>query len=49
LTVLVVEDDEINRLVCTRYLELLGHQPLTAGDGTAALELPRPRARRTRS
>jgi two-component system sensor histidine kinase TorS len=39
LTVLVVEDDEINRLVCTRYLELLGHQPLTAGDGTAALEL----------
>lgn len=38
LTVLVVEDDEINRLVCTRYLELLGHQPLTACDGTEALE-----------
>lgn len=39
LTVLVVEDDEINRLVCTRYLELLGHQPLVAGDGDEALRL----------
>lgn len=39
LTVLVVEDDEINRLVCARYLELLGHQPLTAGDGSEALRL----------
>lgn len=39
LKVLVVEDDEINRLVCTRYLELLGHQPLAAGDGPEAIRL----------
>ncbi|WP_298595674.1 ATP-binding protein [Zoogloea sp.] len=39
LKVLVVEDDEINRLVCTRYLELLGHHPLAAGDGTEAIRL----------
>lgn len=32
LTVLVIEDDEINRLVCTRYLALLGHHPLAAAD-----------------
>lgn len=38
LTVLVVEDDEINRLVCVRYLELLGHFALQAEDGTQALE-----------
>lgn len=39
LTVLVVEDDEINRLVCTRYLESLGHHPLVAVDGEEALLL----------
>ncbi|WP_332675432.1 TMAO reductase system sensor histidine kinase/response regulator TorS [Aromatoleum sp.] len=39
LDVLLVEDDEINRIVCTRYLESLGHRPLVAEDGEAALEL----------
>ncbi len=37
LRVLVVEDDEINRTVCARYLELLGHTPLLAGEGAEAL------------
>ena len=32
LIVLVVEDDEINRLVCTRYLALAGHHPVAAAD-----------------
>lgn len=32
LVVLVVEDDEINRLVCTRYLALVGHHPVAAAD-----------------
>lgn len=39
LTVLVVEDDEINRLVCVRYLELLGHRALVAEHGAAAMTL----------
>jgi len=39
LTVLVVEDDEINRRVCTHYLESLGHRPLVARDGVEALTL----------
>lgn len=39
LEVLVVEDDEINRTVCERYLESLGHRPIVLGDGEAALEL----------
>lgn len=37
LTVLVVEDDEINRRVCARYLELLGHSSVLAADGAEAL------------
>lgn len=37
LTVLVVEDDKINRTVCARYLELLGHSCLLAQDGMEAL------------
>ncbi|MBN8440903.1 MAG: TMAO reductase system sensor histidine kinase/response regulator TorS [Thauera sp.] len=41
LAVLVVEDDEINRIVCQRYLEFLGHRVLAVGDGEAALELLR--------
>jgi two-component system sensor histidine kinase TorS len=39
LTVLVVEDDDINRLVCVRYLELLGHRALVAEHGAAAMAL----------
>lgn len=39
LTVLVVEDDAINRLICVRYLELLGHRSLVAEQGEAALAL----------
>jgi two-component system sensor histidine kinase TorS len=41
LVVLVVEDDEINRIVCQRYLESLGHRALAVGDGEAALALLR--------
>lgn len=37
LTVLVVEDDAINRRVCARYLELLGHASVQAEDGSQAL------------
>ncbi|NMG45573.1 response regulator [Aromatoleum toluvorans] len=43
LDVLLVEDDEINRIVCVRYLESLGHHPLVAGDGDEALALLRRR------
>jgi len=32
LMVLVIEDDEINRLVCTRYLALSGHHPLAVAE-----------------
>ena len=39
LDVLVVEDDEINRVVCQRYLESLGHRAHLTGDGCAALEM----------
>jgi two-component system sensor histidine kinase TorS len=39
LTVLVIEDDDINRLVCVRYLELLGHRALVAEHGAAAMAL----------
>ncbi|NMG32507.1 ATP-binding protein [Aromatoleum evansii] len=39
LDVLLVEDDEINRIVCVRYLESLGHRPLVAGDGEEAIAL----------
>ena len=41
LDVLVVEDDEINRIICERYLESLGHRAHVAGDGAAALDLLR--------
>ena len=37
LDVLVVEDDEVNRTVCLRHLEFLGHRPHPAADGDAAL------------
>ena len=37
LTVLVVEDDEINRIVCQRYLESLGHHAHATDSGPAAL------------
>lgn len=37
--VLVVEDDDINRQVCTHYLKSLGHQPLVVQDGIEALTL----------
>lgn len=39
LVVLLVEDDEINRLVCTRYLALSRHHPLVAGDGRQVMHL----------
>lgn len=32
LVVLVVEDDDINRLVCVRYLALAGHHPVAVAD-----------------
>lgn len=37
LEVLVVEDDEINRIVCQHYLEALGHRVHLADSGPAAL------------
>ncbi len=45
LTVLLVEDDEINRLVCTRYLASNGHHPLVAGDGRQVLHILQSRDR----
>lgn len=45
LTVLLVEDDEINRLVCTRYLALHGHHPLVAGDGRQVMHIMQARRR----
>lgn len=45
LTVLVVEDDEIHQLVCTRYLALNGHHPLVAGDGRQVLHIMQGQAR----
>ena len=37
--VLVVDDNEVNRELYSRYLELEGHRVLAASDGTEALEL----------
>ncbi len=37
LNVLVVEDDDINRMVCIRYLESLGHTFIESSDGIQAL------------
>ncbi len=39
MTVLMVEDDETNRLVTQHYLEHLGHQVLSAQTGEQALEI----------
>jgi len=44
LVVLLVEDDEINRLVCTRYLALSRYHPLVAGDGRQVMHLLQGRA-----
>jgi len=41
LDVLVVEDDEINRVVCERYLQALGHRVHLASDGPSAIGLLR--------
>lgn len=38
LDVLVVEDDEINRTVCQRYLEALGHRVRLADSGASAID-----------
>lgn len=43
LDVLVVEDDEINRIVCQRYLESLGHRVHVADSGPAAIDWLRQR------
>ncbi|HLR13300.1 MAG TPA: ATP-binding protein [Burkholderiaceae bacterium] len=39
LLVLVVEDDEINRLVCMRILALLGYHPMVAADSAQMLQI----------
>ncbi len=39
MTVLIVEDDEINRLICTRYLAIEGHHPLVAADARQVLHI----------
>ena len=41
LDVLVVEDDDINRIVCQRYLEALGHRVRVADSGPIAIDLLR--------
>ncbi|SEA81646.1 two-component system, OmpR family, sensor histidine kinase TorS [Acidovorax soli] len=41
LDVLVVEDDDINRIVCQRYLEALGHRVRLAASGPTAIDLLR--------
>lgn len=41
LDVLVVEDDDINRIVCQRYLEALGHRVRVADSGPSAIDLLR--------
>ncbi|ASK33206.1 hybrid sensor histidine kinase/response regulator (plasmid) [Alcanivorax sp. N3-2A] len=43
-TVLLVEDNDVNRMVAQRMLEYLGLQVVTAGDGQHALELVRQRS-----
>lgn len=45
LDVLVVEDDEINRVVCERYLQALGHRAHLAVDGSSALQMLRSASR----
>jgi CheY-like chemotaxis protein len=40
-TVLIVEDNEDNRLIYTTYLEHAGYRVIEAGDGAAGLELAR--------
>jgi adenylate cyclase len=37
-TLLVVDDQEVNRLILARHLELLGHRVITAENGPQALE-----------
>lgn len=39
MVVLVVEDDEINRLVCTRYLATYGHHPIVVANHVQAKEI----------
>lgn len=39
--VLVIEDDEINRVVCMRILALLGFHPMVAADSAQALQIAR--------
>lgn len=43
-TLLVVDDQEVNRLILARHLELLGHRVITAESGTEALERVREHA-----
>ena len=38
-TILIVDDAEQNRLLLRDHVELLGHQPLLAENGAAALEI----------
>lgn len=40
-TVLIVEDNEDNRLIYTTYLEHAGYRVIEAGDGAVGLELAR--------
>jgi two-component system, cell cycle response regulator len=41
MRVLIAEDDAVSRMILRRWVERLGHECLTAGDGVAALELYR--------
>jgi adenylate cyclase len=40
-TLLVVDDQEVNRMILARHLELLGHRVITADSGARALECVR--------
>lgn len=39
MNILVVEDNKINRMVLTKFIEKLGHKPFAVEDGREALEL----------
>ena len=45
LSILVAEDNEINALLARALLIRLGHRPIVAGNGEAAVESWPPRAR----
>ena len=39
LKILVVEDNKINRMVITKFLEKMGHEPVSSSNGIEALDV----------